>query len=54
MSDTSQRVSIMERAVNDPPPLTFPFKDSGRSFICWAISSLLLIFAALSSNLECK
>ena len=34
-ADTSPAcVSIIGKAVNDPPPFTFPFNDSGKSFIC--------------------
>ena len=34
--------------------LTFPFNDSGRSFIFCAMSSLALIFAARSNKRLCK
>ena len=54
-ADTSPAcVSIMGRAVNDPPPLTLFFKGSGRSFISEAMLSSEITFAALSSKRECK
>ena len=54
-ADTSPAcVSIIGKAVKEPPPLTIGFKVSGKSFISLAISSLLMIFAERSNNLECK
>ena len=54
-ADTSPAcVSIIGSAVKEPPPFTIFFKDSGRSFISFAMASSLITFAALSNNLECK
>ena len=39
-------------AVNEPPPLTISFNESGRSFILTATSFWLIIFAALSRRRE--
>ena len=41
-------------AVNEPPPFTTDFNESGKSFMFLAIVSSLITFAALSNNLECK
>ena len=43
---------MIGNAVNEPPPFTIGFKDSGRSFICLAISSSAITFAALSNNIH--
>ena len=43
---------MMGRAVNEPPPLTIPLMESGKSFIDLAISSELLILAARSNKRE--
>jgi len=54
-ADTSPAcVSIIGKAVKDPPPFTIGFRDSGRSFMLAATSSDWIIFAALSSKRECK
>src|SRR3954465_5560964 len=45
-------VSIIGRAVRDPPPFTMLLIDSGRSFIWRAISSELITFAARSRRRE--
>jgi hypothetical protein len=47
-------VSIIGSAVSEPPPFTIGLRTSGRSFICAAISSDWIIFAALSRRRECR
>ena len=43
---------ILGRAVSDPPPFTFDFKETGRSFIPLATLSSFTTFADLSNSLE--
>ena len=43
---------MIGRAVNEPPPFTIPFIDSGKSFISFAISSDAFTLDARSNNLE--
>ena len=45
---------VIGKAVNEPPPFTIGFKESGRSFMFLVISSLFITFAERSNKRECK
>jgi hypothetical protein len=54
-ADTSPAcVSIIGKAVQEPPPFTIGFNGSGKSFIFFAILSSTTTLAERSNNLECK